>query len=195
MKSIYGFHNKLYVRLYITATIRPTQQWFARYKKPDDLFEMRITLIETGKTKDPFIREGVELYRKRVVRYVPFKIETVPDLKNTRNKSMKEVQEEEGVLLHKRVKPGDFLILLDERGKEHSSISFAEYLNGLEGRVNHLLFMIGGPYGFSKSVYQRADATISLSKLTFSHQLVRVIFMEQLYRAYTILKGEPYHHA
>ena len=108
---------------------------------------------------------------------------------------MKEVQEKEGKLLLKRLKSGDFMILLDERGKEYYSISFAEYLNGLEGRVNHLLFVIGGPYGFSEEVYARADAKLSLSKMTFSHQLVRVIFMEQLYRAFTILKGEPYHHA
>ena len=156
---------------------------------------MRITLIESGKTRDPFINEGVEMFKKRVVRYVPFRIETLPDLKNTRNMTIKEVQEQEGKLLLKRIKAGDYVILLDERGREYHSIAFAEYLNGLEGRVNNLLFVIGGPYGFSTEVYKRANAKFSLSKLTFSHQLVRVIFMEQLYRAYTILKGEPYHHA
>ncbi|MEN8230879.1 MAG: 23S rRNA (pseudouridine(1915)-N(3))-methyltransferase RlmH [Bacteroidota bacterium] len=156
---------------------------------------MRITLIENGKSRDSFIREGVDQYKKRVERYVPFKIDTIPDLKNTRNMTMKEVQEQEGSLILKRIKPVDFMVLLDERGDQHNSISFAEYLNSLEGRVNHLLFVIGGPYGFSKKVYNRADAKISLSKLTFSHQLIRVIFMEQLYRAFTILKGEPYHHA
>jgi 23S rRNA (pseudouridine1915-N3)-methyltransferase len=156
---------------------------------------MRITLIENGKTRDSFIKEGVELFRKRVVRYVPFKIETIPDLKNTRSMTMKEVQHQEGTLLLKRVKSTDYVILLDERGKEQNSISFAEYINRLEGRVNHVVFVIGGPYGFSEEVYKRADARLSLSKLTFSHQLVRVLFMEQLYRAFTILKGEPYHHA
>lgn len=156
---------------------------------------MRITLIESGKTRDPFIQEGVELFKKRVERYVPFQIETIPDLKNTRNLTMKEVQEKEGRLLLKRLNPGSYMILLDERGREFHSIAFAEYLNSLEGRVNHLLFVIGGPYGFSQEVYEKADGLVSLSKLTFSHQLVRVIFMEQLYRAYTILKGEPYHHA
>jgi 23S rRNA (pseudouridine1915-N3)-methyltransferase len=156
---------------------------------------MRITLIESGKTRDSFIKEGVELFRLRVVRYVPFKIETLPDLKKTRNLTMKEVQNQEAALLLKWVKPTDHLVLLDERGQEYNSLSFAEYLNSLEGRVNHLVFVIGGPYGFSEEVYERADAQLSLSKLTFSHQLVRVIFMEQLYRAYTILKGEPYHHA
>lgn len=156
---------------------------------------MRITLLESGKTKDSFIKEGVELFRSRIVHYLPFRIETLPDLKNTRNLTMKEVQEKEGQFILKALKPGDFMVLLDERGREFHSISFAEYLNGLEGRVNHLLFVIGGPYGFSDEVYKRADALLSLSKLTFSHQLVRVIFLEQLYRAYTILKGEPYHHA
>jgi len=156
---------------------------------------MRITLIENGKTRDAFIREGVELYQSRVSRYVPFRIETLPDLKNSRNLTMKEVMEKEGQTLLKRLKPGDYVILLDERGKQFHSISFAEYLNSLEGTVNQLVFVIGGPYGFSEEVYERADALLSLSLLTFSHQLVRVIFMEQLYRAFTILKGEPYHHA
>jgi len=156
---------------------------------------MRITLIENGKTRDPFIKEGVEQFRKRVARYVPFKIETIPDLKNTRSMTMKEVQEQEALLTLKRIKTGDHVILLDERGKEFDSIAFAEYINSLEGRVNQLLFVIGGPYGFSESLYKRSDARLSLSKLTFSHQLVRLLFMEQLYRAFTILKGEPYHHA
>jgi len=156
---------------------------------------MRITLIESGKTRDPFIREGVEQFRKRVVHYVPFRIETIPDLKNTRNLTMKEVQNQEAALMLKRIKPADYLVLLDERGQDHTSISFAEYLNSLEGQVNQLVFVIGGPYGFAEEVYRRANAKLSLSKLTFSHQLVRVIFMEQLYRAYTILKGDPYHHA
>ena len=156
---------------------------------------MRITLVESGKTRDPFIREGVELFRQRLVRYVPFKIDTLPDLKNTRSMTMKEVQEKEGEMIIKRIKTGDYVILLDERGAEHNSISFAEYLNSLERKVNHLLFVIGGPYGFSQQVYERSDTMLSLSKMTFSHQLVRVLFLEQLYRAFTILKGEPYHHA
>jgi 23S rRNA (pseudouridine1915-N3)-methyltransferase len=151
--------------------------------------------MESGKTRDSFIKEGVELFRKRVVRYVPFRIETIPDLKNTRSKTMKEVQDEEGKAILKRLKSSDYVILLDERGREYTSISFAERLNSLEGRVNHLVFIIGGPYGFSQHVYERADEKVSLSRLTFSHQLVRILFMEQLYRAFTILKGEPYHHA
>ena len=156
---------------------------------------MRITLLQTGKTKEPFIMEGIEEFRKRMVHYAPFAIETVPDLKNSRNMTMKEVQEKEGVQLLRRIRPGDHVILLDERGKEFHSISFAEHLNSLEGRVNHLLFVIGGAYGFSEDVYRRADEKFALSRLTFSHQLVRIVFMEQIYRAFTILRGDPYHHA
>jgi 23S rRNA (pseudouridine1915-N3)-methyltransferase len=155
---------------------------------------MRITLLQTGKTRDHFILEGVEEFRKRVVRYAPFVIETIPDLRNSRNMTMKEVQEKEGSMILKRIKATDYLILLDERGKEFHSIGFAEHLNKLEGRVNHVLFVIGGPYGFSEEVYSRANEKFSLSKLTFSHQLIRLLFMEQIYRSFTILKGEPYHH-
>lgn len=155
---------------------------------------MRITLMECGKTRDAFIREGVELFRKRVERYVPFRIETLPDLKNTKSMTMKEVQEKEAVQMLRRIRPGDFLLLLDERGDQYNSITFAEYLNSMEGTVSHLIFAIGGPYGFAPSLYQRADAKLALSLLTFSHQMARLIFMEQLYRAFTILKGEPYHH-
>jgi len=150
--------------------------------------------MQNGKTRDPFIAEGVEEFRKRVIRYAPFTVETIPDLKNSRNMSMNEVMEKEGRMLLKRIKPQEYLLLLDERGKEFNSIDFAGYLNTLEGQVNHLIFVIGGPYGFSGEVYSRADAMVSMSKLTFSHQLVRVLFMEQLYRAFTILRGEPYHH-
>ena len=150
--------------------------------------------MECGKTKDAFIREGVELFKKRVERYVPFRIETLPDLKNTKSMTMKKVQEKEAVQMLRRIRQGDFLLLLDERGDQYNSITFAEYLNSMEGSVSHLVFAIGGPYGFAPTIYQRANAKLALSRLTFSHQLARLIFMEQLYRAFTILKGEPYHH-
>ena len=155
---------------------------------------MRISLLQTGKTKDRYIMEGVELFHSRVKHYAPFSIETVPDLKSTRSLSMKEVQEKEADGILKRLKPDDYVILLDEKGKNFTSIAFAQHLNKLEGRVRNLVFIIGGPYGFSDRVYQRAGEKLSLSSLTFSHQLVRLLFMEQLYRAFTILKGEPYHH-
>ena len=156
---------------------------------------MRITLLETGKTKDDYILKGIGEFKKRVARYVPFEILTIPDLRNSRNMTMKEVMNKEGAQILKRVKPDHYVILLDERGEEYTSIDLAGYLNSLEGKVRHILFVIGGPYGFSDEVYARADARISLSRLTFSHQMVRLIFMEQLYRTFTILRGEPYHHA
>ena len=156
---------------------------------------MRITLLQTGKTRDDYLLKGITEFNKRIVRYVPFKMEVVPDLKNSRNMTMKEVQKKEGDQILKRIKPDTYVILLDERGREFTSISFAEHLNSLEGRVNHIMFVIGGPYGFSDEVYNRANEKFSLSRLTFSHQMVRLLFMEQLYRTFTILKGEPYHHA
>lgn len=156
---------------------------------------MRISLLQTGKTKDSFVREGVGEFQKRLTKYVPFRMETTADLKNSRNMTMKEVMQGEAKQILKKIRPGDHVILLDERGRTYDSIGFARRLNDLEGRTGHLWFVIGGPFGFSKEVYDRADERISLSKLTFSHQLVRLVFMEQLYRAFTILKGEPYHHA
>jgi len=156
---------------------------------------MRITLLQTGKTRDSFILEGVAEFQKRLVRYVPFRTETTADLKNSRNMTMKEVMEAEAGQILKKISPGAHVILLDERGTGYDSIGFARHLNALQGRTGHLWFVIGGPYGFSQEVYDRADERLSLSGLTFSHQLVRLIFMEQLYRAFTILKGEPYHHA
>lgn len=151
--------------------------------------------METGKTRDLFIKEGVELFRKRIERYLPFRMETLPDLKNTRSMTMQEVQKKEGEQQLRRIGHGNYLVLLDERGETFDSISFARYLQSLEGKTDHLVFLIGGPYGFSQEVYGRAQEKFSLSRLTFSHQLVRVIFLEQLYRALTILRGEPYHHA
>jgi 23S rRNA (pseudouridine1915-N3)-methyltransferase len=156
---------------------------------------MRIRFIQTGKTREEYVKVGVENFRKRLVRYVPFETETIPDLKNSRNLTMKEVMEKEAQLILRRIREGDHVVLLDERGDEHSSIGFAEYLNSLESRVKQLVFVCGGPYGFSEDAYRRADSRLSLSQLTFSHQLVRLIFMEQLYRAFTIIKGDPYHHA
>ncbi|MEZ5070526.1 MAG: 23S rRNA (pseudouridine(1915)-N(3))-methyltransferase RlmH [Bacteroidales bacterium] len=156
---------------------------------------MRISLIQHGKTKDRFIEEGSELYLKRLKHYVPFRTETIPDLKNTRGLGMQDVMAREADQLLKKLKDSDHVVLLDERGSSFDSIAFAEHLNKLEGRVGQLVFVIGGPYGFHEQVYRRANEKISLSPLTFSHQLVRVLFLEQLYRAYTILKGEPYHHA
>jgi 23S rRNA (pseudouridine1915-N3)-methyltransferase len=167
----------------------------ARYKKPVERTCMRIILLQTGKTRDPFIVDGMAGFSKRMERYAPFRIETVPDLKNSGNLTMKEVQEKEGEQIIRKIRNGDYVILLDERGKTFDSIGFARHLNKLEGSVNQLVFVIGGPFGFSARIYERANELFSLSRLTFSHQLVRLVFMEQLYRAYTILNGEAYHHA
>jgi 23S rRNA (pseudouridine1915-N3)-methyltransferase len=152
---------------------------------------MRITLLQTGKTRDRFIIEGVEEYRKRVVCYTPFVIESLSDLKNSQSLTMKEVQEKEGAKILGKVKTGDYMILLDEGGREFQSIALAEHLKTLESRVDHLVFVIGGSYGFSEEVYSRANEKLSLSRLSFSQELIRLLFMEQIYRSFTILKGEP----
>jgi 23S rRNA (pseudouridine1915-N3)-methyltransferase len=155
---------------------------------------MRITLILSGKTKETYLQDGVAEYMKRLDRYAPFSCITIPDLKVSRKTGIEIVKAQEGQQILQRIKPADFVILLDERGKKYSSEEFAKYISGLEGRTGHTAFVIGGAYGFSDEVYQRANAKLSLSSMTFSHQMVRLIFTEQLYRAFTILKGEPYHH-
>lgn len=155
---------------------------------------MKLTLILTGKTKAGYLQEGVDEYLKRIARYVPLSVETIPDLKVSRKMNTEEVKKREGLQILQRLKPADHVILLDERGKRFSSEAFAAYLQGLEGRTGQTVFVVGGAYGFSQEVYERGDHKISLSDMTFSHQLVRLLFSEQLYRAYTILNGEPYHH-
>jgi|SRR6056297_1294737 len=155
---------------------------------------MRITLLLTGKTKDSFIQEGMQMYEERLKHYVPFRVEVIPEVKHSGKQEMKAVMEKEGALIMQRLRSSDHVILLDERGKEFTSIGFAEHLSGMEGRVNHVVFVVGGPYGFSEQMYEAAHQKIALSKMTFSHQLVRLVFTEQLYRAFTILKGQPYHH-
>ena len=156
---------------------------------------MRITLVTVGRTDIPWVREGLEMYVSRLEHYVPFTLKEIPELKGVGSLSQDQVKAREGEGLLKLVKPSDELVLLDERGREYRSVEFAQCL---EGRMAHsgreLVFAIGGAYGFSEAVYSRADAKLSLSKMTFSHQLVRTIFAEQLYRAFTILRGEPYHH-
>lgn len=155
---------------------------------------MKLTLILTGKTKSGYLLEGVDDYLKRIRRYVPLSVETIPDLKVSRKMNTEEVKKQEGKQILQRLKPADHVILLDERGKRFSSEAFASYLQGLEGRTGQTVFVVGGAYGFSEEVYNRCDQKISLSDMTFSHQMVRLVFSEQLYRAYTILNGEPYHH-
>ena len=155
---------------------------------------MKITLLVVGKT---VIRELVSLiddYVSRLRHYVQFELCVIPDLKNTVSMSFEEQKSREGDLIMKPVGKSDKLVLLDERGKEYRSVDFASQINKWLNSGSNLVFAVGGPYGFSKPVYDRSDAMVSLSKMTFSHQMIRLLFVEQLYRAFTILRNEPYHH-
>jgi 23S rRNA (pseudouridine1915-N3)-methyltransferase len=156
---------------------------------------MKITLLVIGKTDKDFVKKGVEEYQKRLVHYLPFELKIIPDLKNTKNLSESQQKQKEGELILDKVKSGDTLILLDEGGKEFSSVAFSKFLEQkMISGMKNLVFVIGGPYGFSEDVYRKAQGKVSLSKMTFSHQMIRMIFVEQLYRGMTIIKGEPYHH-
>ncbi len=156
---------------------------------------MRITLIQVGKTRFPYLQEGISDYQKRIEHYVNFDEITIQDLKNTKNLSTTEVKKKEGEQILKIVDKSAYLVLLDERGKQYSSEEFADFIKKSMNSGRDIVLLIGGAYGFSEDVYSRANDKISLSKMTFSHQLVRLIFAEQLYRAMTIIKGEPYHHS
>ncbi len=156
---------------------------------------MKVKLICCGKTADSFLVQGEMNYQNRLKHYFSFDRIDLPDLKNTKNLSVEQIKEEEGKCILKEIQPNQELILLDERGKNFTSIEFSEFLtNHFNYNQRDLIFLIGGPYGFSDKVYERANSKMSLSKMTFSHQMVRMIFLEQLYRAATIMKGEPYHH-
>ncbi len=156
---------------------------------------MKISLLVIGKTDEAYLQKGLEIFLKRVPHYIQFEMKVIPDIKNAKNLSEEQQKDKEGELILQQILPSDELFLLDENGIEVSSVDFARFLEKkmLSG-IKRLVFVIGGPYGFSGNVYSRAIGKISLSKMTFSHQMVRLIFAEQLYRALTILKGEPYHH-
>ena len=156
---------------------------------------MKIVLLQTGKTTEKNISEGIEIFSARIRKYTGFEINTLPDVKNTKNMPAQEQKLKEGKKILQSVSKDDYVILLDEKGKEFCTIDLANWLN----RVfmlpkKKVFFVIGGAWGFSEEVYGRADFKISLSKMTFPHQLVRLLFLEQLYRVFTILNGEPYHH-
>ena len=156
---------------------------------------MTILLLTVGKTDVKWVKEGLDVYVSRLKHYVPFSVTEIPELKKVSALSQEQIKEKEGDLILKQIGPQDTLILLDEHGTEYRSLDFAAWLEKqLAGGGKNLVFAIGGAYGFSEAVYKRANGKISLSKMTFSHQLVRTVFAEQLYRAFTILKGEPYHH-
>lgn len=155
---------------------------------------MKTELILIGKTNDKHFQAGIDDYVGRIGHYMPFSITVIPDIKNTKALSEEQQKEKEGELILKQLQPSDTLVLLDEHGKEFRSIEFATWIEKKQQTARRLVFCIGGPYGFSQAVYQRANEKISLSKMTFSHQMVRLVFTEQVYRACTIIKGEPYHH-
>ena len=156
---------------------------------------MTIILLTVGKTDVKWVKEGLEVYASRLSHYVPFSIVEIPELKKAGSLSHQQIKEKEGELILKQVGPQDILVLLDEHGRECRSLEFATFLEKqLSTGAKNLIFTVGGAYGFSEEVYERANWKLSLSKMTFSHQMVRTIFAEQLYRAFTILKGEPYHH-
>ncbi|MGA9651421.1 23S rRNA (pseudouridine(1915)-N(3))-methyltransferase RlmH [Pedobacter sp.] len=157
---------------------------------------MKITLIAIGKTEDKYLIEGIDKYINRLKHYINFSFLAIPDVKNVKNLSEAQQKAKEAELLHKQINNGDVVILLDEKGKKYSSVEFSNYLNKqMVGSVQHVIFIIGGPYGFDDTIYKRANGLISLSDMTFSHQMIRLFFVEQLYRGFSILKGEPYHHA
>lgn len=156
---------------------------------------MKIKLITVGKTDASYLNEGIEIYLKRLKHYIPFELEELPDVKNTRNRTADEQKQMEGEKILSKLQPTDYLVLLDERGKAFTSKQFARHLDQkMLQSIKQMVFVIGGPYGFSEEMYQRCNEQMTLSKMTFSHQMVRLFFVEQLYRAMTILKGEPYHH-
>ncbi len=156
---------------------------------------MKIQLLQVGKTSFSFVREGEQLYGERIKRLTKFEQVTIPNLKKSNKLSEGDIRKKEGELILQKISSRDYLILLDDKGKTYTSLGFAQYLKEKQNYSSkNLVFLIGGAYGFSEAVYQRADAQISLSAMTFSHQIIRVVFLEQLYRAFSILKGGPYHH-
>ena len=156
---------------------------------------MKITLLTVGKTDRDWVKQGLDIYTSRLKHYIQFSIVEIPELKNVSALSKDQIKTKEGELILKSIRPTDDLILLDERGKEYSSVEFAKVLQDKISYVGKdIVFVIGGAYGFSDEVYRRAGSKMSLSRMTFSHQMVRAIFAEQIYRAFTIMRGEPYHH-
>lgn len=156
---------------------------------------MKIALVVIGKTDAGYFVDAINEYKNRLVHYIPFEMEVIPDIKNAKNLSESQQKEKEGELILKALQAGDYLVLLDEKGKDFTSVQFASYLEKKMHVIpKRLVFVVGGPYGFSEAVYKTASEKISLSKMTFSHQMIRLIFVEQIYRAMTILNNEPYHH-
>lgn len=156
---------------------------------------MNIDMLVVGKTNIDYIISGIEIYSKRINQYNKFNIITIPDIKNAKSLTIELQKNAEAEVISKFLDKYDYIILLDEKGKEFSSVDFSKWLNKINNQsYKNVCFLIGGAYGFSESIYSKASEKISISKMTFSHQMIRLLFTEQLYRAYTILNNEPYHH-
>ena len=155
---------------------------------------MKTLLIQVGKTVDKHFLAGISDYVERINHYMPFEVVTIPELKNTKSLTEEQQKQAEGALILRQLQPSDTVVLLDEHGREYRSVEFARWMEQKRNTVRRLVFIIGGPYGFSPAVYARANEQLSLSKMTFSHQMIRLTFTEQVYRVCTIIKGEPYHH-
>lgn len=156
---------------------------------------MKVTFLVVGKTEADYLRKGIDVYVKRLQHYLPFELLELPAIRNSQSLSEIQQKQKEGELLCSKISLSDVVVLLDEKGKQNTSLEFAECINKkMVAGTRNLVFIVGGPYGFSDELYKRANEKISLSPMTFSHQMVRLIFVEQLYRAMTVLKGEPYHH-
>lgn len=155
---------------------------------------MKITLLVVGKTTDQRLQTLIEDYQQRLKHYIPFEMVVIPDLRNAKALTQTQIKEQEGIEILRRITPAMDVILLDEHGHEYRSIEYAQWIQKKMAAGRDVTFIVGGPYGFSPAVYERANGKISLSKMTFSHQMIRLFFTEQIYRAMTILRGEPYHH-
>lgn len=155
---------------------------------------MKITLLVVGKTTDQRLQTLIDDYQQRLKHYIPFEIVVIPDLRNAKALTQAQIKEQEGIEILRRITPAMEVILLDEHGREYRSIEYAQWIQKKMSAGRDITFIVGGPYGFSTAVYERADGKISLSKMTFSHQMIRLFFTEQIYRAMTILRGDPYHH-
>ena len=156
---------------------------------------MKGVLIVVGKTTDKRFEAITQEYIERIRHYIPFTVEVIPELKNTKGLSQDEQKKREGELIQKNLQPGDYIVLLDEHGSERSSMNFASWMQKkMAAGPKRLVFIVGGPYGFSDAIHQKGNEEISLSRMTLSHQMIRMFFVEQIYRAMTILNGEPYHH-
>ena len=156
---------------------------------------MKIVLLSIGKTNEKYLIEGISLYQKRLKHYTSFEMIEIPNIKKSQNLSKLELMKKEGELILTNIQNSDLLVLLDDKGKDYNSIRFSEKIqNWMISGKKRIVFVVGGAYGFTEEVYQRGNETLSLSKMTFSHQMVRLFFVEQLYRGYSILNNEPYHH-